>query len=91
MKTALSLESQLDLAGPGASQNLTCSMLFEVLVLGEFLGSCFFYFYRFLARLGVPLGINFGAFWVILGLGIDAENEAIFGADPAAEAGPLEL
>ena len=37
MKKAFSLESQLDLAGPGASQNLIFSMLFEVLVLGVFL------------------------------------------------------
>ena len=63
MKTAFSLESQLDLAGPGGSQNLIFSMFFEVLVLGVFLGPCFFDFYRFLARFGVPLGTNFGTIW----------------------------
>ena len=65
MKTAFSLESQLDSAGPGASQNMIFSMFFEVLVLGVFLGPLFFEFYRFLARFGVPLGPHFGTFLVM--------------------------
>ena len=51
-------------------------MLFEVLVLGVFLGPLVFDFYRFLARFGVPVGAHFGN---ILGFEIDAENEAILG------------
>ena len=91
MKTAFSLESQLDSAGPGASQNLIFSRCFEVLVLDVFLGPCFFDFYRFWARFGVPLN----PFWHILttfwGLKSTLKNEAILEAEPAAEAGPLEL
>ena len=63
MRTAFSLQSQLDSAGPGPSQNLIFSMFFEVLVLRVFFGPYFFDFYRFLARFGVPLGSNFGTFW----------------------------
>ena len=63
MKTAFSLESQLDSAGPGASQNLIFSKFFEMLVLGVFLGPCFFDFYRFLDRFDVPLGAQFGTCW----------------------------
>ena len=62
MRTAFSLQSQLDSAGPGPSPNLIFSMFFEVLVLGVFLGPLFFDFYRFLARFGVPLGAQFGTF-----------------------------
>ena len=62
MKAAFSLKSQLDSAGPGASQNRMFSMFFDVLVLGVFLVRCFFDFYRFLARFGVPLGAHFGTF-----------------------------
>ena len=68
MKTAFSLVSQLDSAGPGPSQNLIFSMFFEVLVLGVFLGPCFFDFYRFLARFGVPLGTHFGTFGINFGV-----------------------
>ena len=68
MKTAFSLQSQLDSAGPGASQNLIFAMFFEVLVLGVFLGPCFFDFYLFFARVGVPLGTHFGIFGIIFGV-----------------------
>ena len=44
VKTTLSLESQHDPAGPGGSQNHLYSMVFEVLILGVFLGPSFFEF-----------------------------------------------
>ena len=69
MKTAFSLESQLDSAGPGASQNLIFPRFFEVLVLGVFLGHSFFDFYQFFANFGVPVGTHFGTFWRNFGVG----------------------
>ena len=74
MKTAFSLESQLDSAGPGASQNLIFSMCFEVLVLDVFLGPCFSTFIDFwfdLASHWEPILAQFGD---ILGFEIDAEK-----------------
>ena len=41
VKTILSPESQHDSAGPRASQNLICSVLFEVLNLSALLGRLF--------------------------------------------------
>ena len=73
MKTAFSPHSQLDSAGPGASQNLMFSMFFEV-VLGVFLGHCFSTFIDFwldLASHWEPILAHFGEF---LGFEIDAEK-----------------
>ena len=69
MKTAFSLESQLDSAGPGASQNLIFSLCFEVLVLGVFLEqlcSTFIDFLRDFASFWEPILAHFGVF---LGVG----------------------
>ena len=74
MKTAFSLQSQLDSAGPGGSQNQIFSMFFEVLVLGVFLGRLFFDFLDFgldLASHWDPILAHFGD---ILGFEIDAEK-----------------
>ena len=47
MKTTLSLQSQHDPAGPGGSQNLIFSMVFEVVILGAFFGAFFLSFSDF--------------------------------------------
>ena len=74
MKTAFSLQSQLDSPGPGPSQNLIFSMFFEVLVLDCFFGLFFLTFIDFgldLASHWDPILIDFGD---ILGFEIDAEK-----------------
>ena len=74
MKTAFSLESQLDSAGPGPSQNLIFSMFFEVLVLGVFFRTPFLIFIDFwldFASHWEPILALFGDF---LGFEIDAEK-----------------
>ena len=74
MKTAFSLQSQLDSAGPGASPNLIFSMFFEVLVLGVFGGPFFRLFIDFwldLASHWEPISAHFGD---ILMFGVDAEK-----------------
>ena len=91
MKTAFSLQSQLDSAGPGASQNLIFSMFFEVLVVGVFLGPLFLTFIDFwldLASHWDPILAQFGEF---LGFEIDAEKLCDFGQGPVEEGDPLEL
>ena len=55
MKTALSLESQLDPAGSRGFQNHIFSMFFQASILGVFLGASFIDFFRFLVILGVHL------------------------------------
>ena len=74
MKTAFSLESQLDSAGPGASQNLIFSMFFEVLALGVFLGPCFSTFIDFWLDFAFHREPILGHFGDILGFEIDAEK-----------------
>ena len=61
MKTALSLESQLDPAGSRAFQNHLFSMFFEASILGVFLGASFIDFFMifndFGGASGPPLAI----------------------------------
>ena len=74
MKTAFSLQSQLDSAGPGPSQNLIFLMFFEVLVLGVFLDPLFSIFIDFwldLASHWEPILAHFGD---ILMFGSDVEK-----------------
>ena len=74
MRTAFSLQPQLDSAGPGPSQNLIFSMFFEVFVLGVFFLPCcstFIDFWLDLASHWEPILAHFGE---ILGFEIDAEK-----------------
>ena len=56
MKTALSLQSQLDPAGSGGFPNHIFSMLFEVLILGAFFNPLFKEFHGFVMILKLSLG-----------------------------------
>ena len=63
MKTTLSLESQLDSAGPRASPNLSFSMFFKVSLLDVFTGPPVFRFFFIFSDFGTPSGLPFGNHW----------------------------
>ena len=58
METAFSLQSQLDLAGSGGSQNHIFPRYFQAWFLGALLGRLLDDFYRSFVILGIPLEPN---------------------------------